>query len=171
MGTDFFDFVEHWATIYKPMQHESGYRSKNQRFFLTDTYMGMADFMSQIQPKSSPCIIMESNQEGYLGTGIDHPHYSIYFMVKSESMVDGRSAMYAKKEAKGHLEKFVVYLRREQYSENPLLKNITINENIPYQTVGPFYNGWFGVMIQLDDSVQYQNCVSDDDYVIIEEDQ
>lgn len=168
MGTEFFDFVERWATIYKPMQHESGERSKNRRFYLTDTYMGMADFMSQIQPKSSPCIIMESNQEGYLETGIDHPHYSIYFMVKSASMVDGRSAMYAKVEAKEHLKKFVAYLRREQFNENHLLKNITIYEKIPYQTVGPFYNGWFGVLIQLDDSVQYQNCVSDDDYVIVE---
>ena len=165
VGTDFFDFVERWATIYKPMQHESGERSKNKRFYLTDTYMGMADFMTQIQPQRSPCVVMESNQDGMLGDGIDHPNYALYFMVRAERMTDGRAAMLAKLEAKMHLQKFVAYVRQKQRDEDPLLSRISIDDNLPYQTVGPMYNGWYGVLLQLTDAQRYANCVNEGDYV------
>lgn len=165
MDEQFYDFVEHWATIYKPMLHQSGERSKNKRFFLTDTYMGMADFMTQIQPQQSPCVVMESNQEGTLGDGIDYPNYAIYFMVRAERMTDGRAAMLAKVEAKHHLKKFVSYIRQKQAKEDPALLHISIDDRLPYQTVGPMYNGWYGVMLQLSDARQYSNCFNPEDYV------
>ena len=169
MEERFFEFVEHWCTIYKPMQHVPGERSKNKRFYLTDTYMGMADFMTNIQPQKSPCVVMESNQEGALGDGIDHPNYTIYFMVRAERMNDGHAAMMAKLEAKMHLQKFVAYIRQKQQEEDPLLSHVSIEDSLPYQTVGPMYNGWYGILLQLTDAQQYANCLNPDDYITVEE--
>lgn len=161
---DFGEFVEHWAEIYRPMQHVPGKRSKNQRFFLTDTYMGMTDFMTTIQPDKSPCVIMESNAEGELSDSYDMPEYTLYFMVRAEEMSDGTSARIAKREAKTHMKKFITYLKRKQDNEEPGVRNIDTSR-VRYQTVGPMYDGWFGVTITLDDVQSLNRCVDRDDYL------
>lgn len=161
----FDKFVEHWCEIYRPMQHIPGRNSKNQRFFLTDTYMGMVDFMTNIQPESSPCVIMESNQEGTFSGYYDRPRHTLYFMVQADEMSDGRSALSAKMEAKQHLQKFLAYLWEAQERGVPGVDNIKADDYIDYQTVGPFYNGWFGVFISLEDVQKISHCSVSDDYI------
>lgn len=167
----FDQFVEDWASKYKPMLHEPGRHSGNERFFLTDTYMGMADFMVNVQPDKSPCVIMESDQEGSMTDRLDNPKYTLYFMVQAERMSDGRAAYDAKLEAKEHMRKFINWLRAKQEEEErkggvTMVGNITIEEHINYQTVGPFYNGWYGVCISLEDTQSYLRCVIQDDYLV-----
>lgn len=161
---NFDEFVEHWAEIYRPMQHLSGKRSKNKRFFLTDTYMGMSDFMTGIQPDKSPCVIMESNAEGELSEFFDMPEYTLYFMVRAEEMGDGASARNAKREAVTHMKKFMSYLKEKQRNEEHGITNID-TERVRYQTVGPMYDGWFGVTITLSDVQKLNGCVNSDDYI------
>lgn len=161
---EFDEFVEHWAEIYRPMQHVPGKKSKNQRFFLTDTYMGMTDFMTTIRPDKSPCVIMESNAEGELSDFYDMPEYTLYFMVHAEDMSDGTSARVAKKEAKAHMKKFMAYLKRKQDNEESGVANIDTSR-VRYQTIGPMYDGWFGVTITLDDVQSLNRCVDGNDYI------
>lgn len=161
---DFYDFVEHWAEIYKPMQHIRGKNSKNERFFLTDTYMGLSDFMTNVQPQKSPCVIMETNLEGNLTEQFDTPRYTIYFMVRSDRMVDGREAKEAKSEAKEHMLKFFTYLKHRQDMGMFDVRNIKL-ENTDYQTIGPLYNGWYGVTITLQDVESIDRCISYEDYL------
>lgn len=161
---NFDDFVERWAEVYRPMQHVPGKRSKNQRFFLTDTYMGMSDFMTGIQPDKSPCVVMESNAEGELSDFYDMPEYTLYFMVRAEEMSDGHSARLAKREAVLHMKKFVSYLKQKQQNEEPSVINIEV-ERIRYQTVGPMFDGWFGVTITLNDVKKMNGCVNEEDYI------
>lgn len=166
----FDSFVEHWASIYRPMLHEKGKYGRNKRFYLTDTYMGLVDFMTQVQADRSPCVIMESAQEGTISDSFDYPRYSLYFMVQADEMSDGTSAMEAKIEAKQHMQKFMNYLRKKQ-EENARnrvrtgIEGIKIDKYLEYQTVGPFYNGWFGVQITLENLEAYSRCVSGDDYI------
>ena len=161
---EFEDFVEHWTEIYRPMQHVPGKMSKNKRFFLTDTYMGMSDFMTNVQPEKSPCVIMESNAEGELSDAYDMPEYSLYFMVRAEDMSDGVSAKAAKREAKMHMKKFIAYLKNKQEEEEPGIQNIDVSK-VRYQTIGPMYDGWWGVTITLDDVQGLNRCVDGEDYV------
>ena len=166
----FDNFVEHWASIYKPMLHEAGKYGRNKRFFLTDTYMGMVDFMTQIRPDQSPCVVMESNQEGTMTDRFDYPRYSLYFMVRAHDMSDGASAMEAKLEAKQHMRKFIVYLRKKkEYNELHRIKsgleNIRIEQYLDYQTIGPMYDGWYGVLISLENLEAYSTCIVQDDYI------
>lgn len=155
---------------YKPMLHVPGPHSRNERFFLTDTYMGMADFMVNVQPEKSPCVIMESDQEGSMTDRLDNPRYTLYFMVQAEQMSDGRAAYDAKLEAKLHMQKFITWLRAKQDEEErhggvTRVGNIVIDEHMNYQTVGPFYNGWYGVYVSLEDTQAYSRCVISDDYL------
>lgn len=166
----FDKFVEHWASLYKPMLHEKGRHGRNKRFFLTDTYMGMVDFMTQIRPDRSPCVIMESGQEGTMTDRFDYPRYTLYFMVRAQDMSDGTSAMDAKIEAKQHMQKFLIYLRRkkeedELHRRKSGLENIKIEQYLDYQTVGPMYDGWFGVLISLENLEAYSTCIVADDYI------
>lgn len=165
----FDEFVEHWATIYRPMLHQPGRTARNRRFFLTDTYMGLVDFMTQIRPDQSPCVVMESAQEGTINDRFDYPRYSLYFMVRAADMSDGRSAMEAKVEAKEHLLKFLNYLRsRRDDRLSPyqrLLQNIKTDGYLDYQTIGPMYDGWFGVTVTLENLIPYSLCVNGEDYV------
>lgn len=161
---DLYEFVEHWAEIYKPMQHIRGKNSKNERFFLTDTYMGLSDFMTNVQPQKSPCVVMETSLEGTLNEQFDTPRYSIYFMVSSGMMSDGREAKEAKEEAKMHMMKFFTYLKNKQDRNYPSVRNIRL-ENIDYQTIGPLYNGWYGATISLRDVEAIDRCISNEDYL------
>lgn len=161
---EFDDFVEHWAEIYRPMQHVPGKKSKNKRFFSTDTYMGLTDFMTTVQPDKSPCVIMESNAEGELSDSFDMPEYTLYFMVRAEDMSDGVSAKIAKREAKMHMKEFFTYLKNKQEEEVCGVENIDTSR-VRYQTVGPMYDGWWGITITLNDVIQLNGCINGGNYI------
>lgn len=159
----FEKFVEDWCMIYKPMQHVPGEKSRNKRFFFTDSYMGLADFMASFSNKTSPCVVMESGQDGSIIRGLDQPRHTLYFLVRAEDSQDGFAARAASAEAKTHMLKFVAYLRDKAKRQDEL-RRIDI-EQLSYQTVGPLYNSWYAVYITMEDTKQIQLCISADDYV------
>ena len=107
--------------------------------------------------------------EGSMTDRYDNPRYTLYFMVRAEKMSDGMAAYEAKLEAKMHMQKFVNWLRDKQDKEeyerkSEGVKNIRIEDNMN-QTVGPFYDGWYGVLISLEDTQSYSRCVISEDYL------
>lgn len=165
MDFRFESFVENWCTIYRPLQHVPGERSKNKRFFLTDTtYLGMADFMANIGNRSSSCVVMESSVEGTLVRGLDVQQHTIYFFVKATDTQDGHAAREALLEAKTHMNEFLAYLRQKQSEGMSELQNINLDDRSGYQSVGPLYNGWWGVFITIEDTRQVRLCVDKDKY-------
>lgn len=162
----FYDIVEQWASHYVKMQHVPGDRSGNERVFMTDTYMGMVDFMTNIRPESSPCVVMESNQDGNINDGKDRINHAVYFMVRADKMSDGRSALEAKLEAKEHMKKFLAWARTKLKDNPDIPENrFDLNESIDYNTVGPFYDGWYGVYITINEVDTFNQCVLPHDYV------
>ena len=129
-----------------------------------DNYVSMTDFMTSIPNTSSPCVLMESNQEGMIKGGKETPEYTLYFMVKTgTSKPDGRLAHAVKLEAKQHMLKFMSYLR-EKMDECRDLQHIDVEE-VPYATIGPFYNGWYAVTITLTDVKAWNLCIDPNDYM------
>lgn len=165
MDFRFESFVENWCTIYRPLQHVPGERSKNKRFFLTDTtYLGMSDFMANIGSRASSCVVMESSVEGTLVRGLDVQQHTIYFFVKATDTQDGHAAREALLEAKTHMNEFLAYLRQKQSEGMSELKNINLDDRSGYQSVGPLYNGWWGVYLTIEDTRQVRLCVDKDKY-------
>lgn len=161
----FDQFVERWCEMYAPMHHETGETSRNKRFFFVDNYASMTDFMSSIPHTESPCVVMESNQEGMIRGGKEMPEYTLYFMVKMPTAKpDGRQAHTVKREAKEHMLKFMAYLRYQiEDKEDRDLKYIDM-EDVQYATVGPLYNGWYAVTITLSDVKAWNLCINPQDY-------
>lgn len=165
MDFRFEDFVEHWCEIYKPLQHMPGERSKNKRFFLTDTtYLGMSDFMSNIGSRASSCVVMESSVEGMVKGGFDMQQHTIYFFSRAKSTQDGIDAREAMLEARGYMLEFLAYLRKKQDDGMEEVQRINLDERNAYQSVGPLYNGWYGVYITLEDVRQTLLCINEDNY-------
>lgn len=161
----FYEVVEQWAESYVQMQHTPGEMGTNKRFFLTDTYMGMVDFMTNIQPDSSPCVVMESNQDGRIEEGKDYMNHTIYFMVRAENMSDGRSALKAKLEAHEHAHKFIAWARNMLEEREDIPDSRFNLSSIDYNTVGPMYDGWYGVYITIEEVATFSQCVLPHDYV------
>lgn len=166
MDFRFENFVEHWCSIYKPLQHVPGERSKNKRFFLTDTtYLGMSDFMNSINARTSSCVVMESSVEGTVKGGIDTQQHTIYFFAKAKSTQDGFDAREAMLEAKGYMTEFLAYLRAKQREGMPELQRINLDERNGYMSIGPLLNNWYGVYLTIEDVRQVKICVDKDNYI------
>lgn len=160
----FHEFVEHWASIYKPMCHVPGPRSRNVRFHLVDSYLSMVDFVKSLPDAKSPCVVMESNQEGVVSDRFDYPEYTLYFMVRATDVADGRAAMHAKLESKQHMMKFLAYVLSKKEEEEEGLDNLDL-ERAEYNTTGPLYDGWYSVVLTLSDVARYSRCIDENDYI------
>ena len=166
MNFRFENFVEHWCEIYKPLQHVPGERSKNKRFFLTDTtYLGMSDFMANIGSRTSSCVVMESSVEGTVKGGFDMQQHTVYFFAKAESTQNGADAREAMLTAKGYMHEFLAYMRKKQEEGMQELQHFDLDERNGYLSIGPLYNNWYGVYITLEDVRQTLLCVNKDNYI------
>jgi len=131
MEFDYIKFTEEWAEIYKPMLHTPGFSGMNKRFFITDSYMTMVDFMAHMDPTTSPCVITESQQEGNVEEGWDYPMYSFYFMVRGDEMNDGKEAVQAKRSAKEIMMDFINFIRTFKYGNDEYERFGVILEQLP----------------------------------------
>lgn len=186
MQFNYVRFTEEWATMYKPMHHVPGEDSLNKRFFICDSYMTMTSFMEHMDPEHTPCVIVESQQEGNVQMGKDYPRYSFYFMVRSGETHEGYTAYDAKSEAKMVMMDFINFIRMFKYwDENgneqrlaalPLkegdylhelrtsvqsgdrcLENVNI-EDFNYESLNELYDSWYGVQVTLEDMQTYNMC-------------
>mgnify|MGYP003412898214 CR=1 FL=1 len=158
----FYHFVERWCMSYKPMLHEPGETSKNNRFLYVDSYLAMTDVCKNIPTLKSPCLVMESAQEGTMDERFDYPEYTLYFMVKGDVKPDGRKNFMAKWEAKQHWLKFRTYFsnKKEDMKE---FEHLSL-ENLQYSTIGPLFNGWYAVAVTIPNIEKLNQCIDPNDY-------
>ena len=162
---DFSQIVEEWAMAYKPMQHEPGEASRNQRFFLIEDIVAIPEFMSKIPETKSPCVMYEYMVQATIDGGRVVPSYSVYFPVNcGTSKPNPRAAHRAIRESLDHAFKFIAWIRREQDKDREDLKNIDL-DRVRMDTYGPLLNGWYAVFIQFEDVDTFNLCVQDDDYI------
>ena len=167
----FHSIVRQWCKTYKPML--DSVTNGNQRFYLTDSTGGVVEMAKKIEPKFSPCVVMESNVEG--GGEITRPvrNYPIYFFCRARDMADGDCAAEAKEEAWYHAQQFLTWLldmREKQLDENNIdgdFARIDLdNTMLDIQTVGPLQDGWYAVLIQFERTEPLNLCVDEDMYIV-----
>lgn len=156
----FHTIVRQWCRAYKPMLDTK----KNRRFYLTDSTAGVVELAKGIEPKFSPCVVMESSVEG--GGKILRPerNYPIYFFVRARDMSDGDAAAEAKEEAWYHAQNFLSWLKAmhdKEIEENidGDFSRINLDEYIDIQTVGPVQDGWYAVLIQFEREEPLSRCI------------
>lgn len=140
---------------------------KNRRFYLTDSTSGVIELAKGIANSFSPCVVMESDVDGYVDSGRIYRNYPIYFFVRADKMSDGDDAAAAKEEAWQHAQNFLTWLKRrhEEDSPNGDFGRIDMENDIYIQTVGPVENGWFAVLVQLTRLEMLDLCGNDDLYI------
>lgn len=162
---DFSKIVEDWAMKYKPMQHEPGEYSKNQRFFLIEDIVAIPEFMSKIPETKSPCVMYEYMVQAGIDGGKINPSYSVYFPVNcGTSKPNPRAAHKAVRESLDHAFKFIAWIRNRQDKGDKELRNIDL-ERVRVDTYGPLLNGWYAVFLQFEDVDSFNVCVNPNDYL------
>lgn len=160
----FHSIVRQWCRAYKPMLDSP----RNRRFYLTDTYAGMVEMAKGIANAMSPCVVMESSVEGYINGGLIYRNYPIYFFVRARDMADGDAAAEAKEEAWIHCQNFLTWLRK-LHDDDPTptgeFLRVNMEDSVEMQTVGPFENGWFAVLVQLERCERTDLCVDENMYI------
>ena len=165
----FHSIVRQWCKTYRPML--DSVTNGNRRFYLTDSTAGVVELAKGIEPKFSPCVVMESNVEG--GGEITRPvrNYPIYFFCRSRDMADGDCAAEAKEEAWYHAQQFLTWLmamREKELDQNidgDFARIDLDSAMIDIQTIGPLQDGWYAVLIQLDRTEPLNLCVDPDMYI------
>ena len=162
---DFSKIIEEWAMIYKPMQHEPGESSRNQRFFQIADIMEIPEFMGKIPTTKTPCVFYEFMWSGQINGGKVVPTYTIYFPVNcGTSKPNPTMASKAIMESAGHAFKFITWLRSQQDSGRSELMQLDL-DNASIDPYGPLLNGWYSCFIQLRDVDTFSVCVDPSDYV------
>ena len=165
---DFSKIVEEWAMKYKPMQHEPGENSRNQRFFLISDIMEIPEFMGKIPQTKTPCVFYEFMWSARIQGGKVMPSYTIYFPVNSgTSKPNPRAAHGAMLESAEHAFEFLAWLREEQDRGRRELQHLDL-ENASIDPYGPLLNGWYTFFLQVQDVDTFRICEDKNKYVNIE---
>lgn len=141
---------------------------KDRRFYLTDSTAGVIDLAKgMIADTMSPCVVMESDVNGYLKGGLLFRTYPIYFFVRAKMMKDADAAAVAKEKAVKHAMNFLAWIR-QKHDNDPTpsrdFERINLEDIIDIQTAGPLENGWFAVLVQLERCESVDMCVDEDLY-------
>lgn len=164
-------FTEHWASIYKPIQHDvTTSRKKNKRFFCIESIAQIANFAKELPNASSPFVAIETNIGGDIGSKFLAPEYNVYFFVLAKQKVqdNDREDAAAKEEAMRHAVAYLNYIRREQHIHSNDRQSSLMGidtENVRFETFGPMMNRWFCVGLAFTGIAQYSRCVNENDYL------
>lgn len=156
----FHSIVRSWCKAYTPMLDTK----ENRRFYLTDSTAGVVELAKGIEPKFSPCVVMESGVEGGGKLTCPERNYPIYFFVRARDMADGDAAAEAKEEAWYHARNFLTWLKAMHDKEieeniNGDFSRVNLDDYIDIQTVGPIQDGWYAVLIQFEREEPLNLCV------------
>lgn len=164
----FESIVRHWCKTYHPML--DSVTNGNRRFFFADSMQKVVEMVKNFDPKKSPSVIMESGCEG--GGEIARPEYNypIYFFVRAREQADGDAAAEAIKEAKIHARAFLAWLKAKHDAEmeenlDGDFARIKLDGYVSYDTVGPLEDGWYAVLIQIEQEEPLNLCVDEDLYI------
>lgn len=161
----FESIVRQWCRQYRFMKDSP----KNRRFYFTDSPSGMVELAKGITKAYSPCVVLEVVEQGYGPITRPLMTHPIYFCVMAEKMADGDAAAVAIKEAKRHKNNFMAWLREKHDKEvgeniDGDFARIDMDGYVAIDTIGPLQNGWYAVMIQLEQWEPLNLCVDENLY-------
>ena len=165
----FHSIVRQWCKIYKPMLDNED--NGNRRFFLTDSQQGVVDLVQKLANEFSPCVLMEGPVEGGGKITRIARNYPIYFLVRSRDQASGDAATEAYEEAWYHCRNFLTWLlvnHNHEMDNNDRegdFARINLDDSyIDITSVGPWQNGWYGVLLQFDRDEPLNTCIDKDLY-------
>jgi len=179
------NFLEKWATIYKPLSHDPSADAKHKTFYRIDRLGGDNTFARNFNTAHSPCMAFPTAIDAKMGripSQIVY-HHGFYFMSKQSSASLGKlnhSADLDAADCKAELNDLAqallawLYAERKRATDPATLNNYTQEERIALQgldlehaewwTVPELYNGWWVLGIEFDRTESRTLCVKPEDY-------
>lgn len=183
------NFLEYWATIYKPLSHDPSAKSKHKTFYRIDRLGGDNEFARNFNTAPSPCMAFPTSIDAEMGKNAKQIvyHHGFYFMVKQSSATNGKLNRQSDLDAadcKAELDDLAqdllawLYAERKRATDPATLKDYTQEEQIALKglaleeakwwSVPELYNGWWVLGIEFDRTESRNLCVNPEDYITSE---
>lgn len=166
------NYMERWAQIYKPIQHNPAKGSNNKRFFRMDSILRIEEFAASIAKTKSPCMGVvtqfEATLDGAQARFIRYTH-RIFFFVKqtapsvSQGIIDELAATEAKAEGQEMAFDLLAYLENDKKT-NPDLKGLDFDTATVF-SVPQKFSGWWPTEFVIEQLVPRNLCVNPEKYV------
>lgn len=147
MAYDFKTYMLDVATRLKDI----GHTETTQRFFEVSNITQMDGLFAKLSKAAGTLLIPQINPEGIIGDPSNSDNfrdecYHIFYIAKHVTNFNNAEEINA---AKQHCKRvgFKVFskMRKEKAQGNSSLQFLRFTR-VPYQAIGPFANGWYGVM-------------------------
>lgn len=170
----FDNYVEQWATIYKPMQHDPSAGGRGKRMYRIDSINRLEEFAANLTAAQSPSVAVVTQLDGDAdGPNEKHIRFThrVFFFVKQppvstqQGIIDEVGAADAKAEGVEIAEDFLAYLY-DDYKNNP--KGVL--RGIRWDTVAVFsypqkFNGWWPTELVFEHLIPRNTCVNPEKYI------
>lgn len=168
------NYLEHWASIYRPISHSIDSTGKDRRFFRIDSFTSIEPFASKLTLVKSPCMAfvtqvdmkLEGNSDAFLQVA-----HRVFFLVKQEGagspggLRDELSATDAKRAAAEMAEDCLAYLYYDYRTlRNKDLSGIDFTGATIYSMPRQF-NGWWPVELIFSQLMPRKLCVEREKYL------
>lgn len=128
-----------------------GHTEEKKRFFETSNISTLDGLFANLNQAHETILIAQVNPEGSIGdpnksNNYRDEGYFVFYVAKHESEFNSASLVNAAKEhCKNVGFKIFAKMRRDKATLNSDLRFLQFTR-VPYQAIGPFANGWYGVM-------------------------
>lgn len=165
----FDNYMEHWASIYKPFLHIPD-DPKMSRFFRVNDEMLLDEFLQRYQRLDAPCCGIVTHIEGNANVPkrLDEPVVKFLFFARADEN-DYRAQADAKECCYDHAWKFLLRMQRDkdifarQDRAHPLAHADL--SNVRFDMLGPITNGWFELIVTVQVVQPAPQCYSPEDYI------
>ncbi len=164
----FHSIVEQWCKRYKHMRHNP--KKGNKRFYLSEKPLNPADMAQYVCNKESPFVMMFGGIEGDGPIKRLKRNYPVCFFVRAEKQADGEEAAVAMETAWAHAQNFLTWLldkHEKEVAENidgDFARLALDDAYLMVDSSGPYENGWYNVLIQIEREEPLNLCVNKDLY-------
>ena len=141
---DFAQYMENVAISLKDIQHTN----ENRKFYKISSIFSLEGFLYDLRNASETIMLIDTSVEGSIGTKgsdnfMDNPSYKFYILKKSK-LSDSNQEEQIKKECKAIGMKILSKMLKDKTQGIEGLLYLDFSQ-IPYITVGPLANQWYGV--------------------------
>ena len=156
----FDNYMEQWATKYKPLSHDPARHTSNRRFYRMDSISRFEEFAKSLTSAKSPSVAAVTQRDTDVAPNKIH-FYSIthrcFFWVKEAENTE-LAAADAKAEASDMAYDFLAWLEHDKkINQNKALQALNIG-SASIMTIPTKYNGWWAAELIIEQLLQRNMC-------------
>lgn len=167
------NYLEVWASNFKPISHVVGGKGKAKRFYRMDSIHKLPEFSANLTNAMSPSMGVVTQVD--LGENKDNPKFylltwRIFFFVKQKGSVlqngvtDEVAAADAKAEGFELANKLMAYLYNDKtVNKNPELQGLVLDSTEIF-SIPEIFNGWWATEMMIGYMISRPKCINQEDY-------